>query len=133
MIDLWEAVFLSPWWWLARIAVTTGVVSHFFYTWGWGDASYGDNTTDDGDAAVHIGLPDDEWHRRRRRAFRAVSVMGFLPVGLFFVDIGFLVALACVGLASRRAFRQGVYDADRRKFRQWFGEGARPLFPGKRA
>jgi len=126
---MWNDIFGS-WAWLLLHALYLAVtVPWFFYCWGWGDADFSDDTTEDGDAAVHIGEPDDLWHLRRRLAFRAVVLGGFFPSGFFVGDILRLALLGLIAYFSRRFFRQGVWDADYSKFRRWFGPNAKPLFP----
>jgi len=89
---------------LTTIAIAWGIYSTiggiisawFLYTWGWGDASWGDKT-------IHPGTPDDLWHRRRRRAFYAVAIWNC---------IGNPIALVLLAIFGRQIFRRGVWDVD---------------------
>jgi hypothetical protein len=130
MIESWDVVFGSFAWQIVRWMYVVTSSTWFFYAWGWGDVSYTDDTTEDGDAAVAIGEPDDPWHRRRRYANRAVVAAIFAPTGKFWFDVGLLLALAIVAVSSRPAFRQGVWDGDYRSFRRWFGPDEKPMMPG---
>ena len=126
IVEAWESLFGSPVWLIVRWLYCALSATWFFYVWGWGDVSYFDDTTEDGDAAVHVGLPDDPWHRRRRYANRAIAIAVFLPVGEIWIDGGMMAGLVVVAVASRKAFRQGVWDGDPREFRRWFGASAKP-------
>lgn len=83
------------------------VTMNFMYTWGWGDAGYGNSR-------VHKGIRGDEWHRRRRFAFYSVVIWASL-----FNPIAWVI----LALRGRKIFRRGVYDVDGGiTHRRWYGE-----------
>jgi len=92
--------------WLAYSTIGGIISAWFLYTWGWGDASWGDKT-------IHPGTPNDLWHRRRRRAFYAVAIWAVC---------GNPVALIFLAFEGRKIFRSGVWVADNgMTHRRWYG------------
>ena len=85
-------------------AAGTVVAAHALHVWGWGDATFGDRRN-------HLGIPDDAWHKRRRKAGYAVLVFaaGLNPI--------FVAFLAWKG---RALFRGGVWEASPETYRAWF-------------
>lgn len=82
----------------------------FLFTWGWGDATWGD-------PIIHPGHPDDQWHKQRRKYFYQLVIAAFLP-GYWILN---LVLLALLGIFGRKIFRGGVKHADPETYRRWYG------------
>tara|TARA_R110000765_G_scaffold417404_1_gene519863 strand:- start:92 stop:397 length:306 start_codon:yes stop_codon:yes gene_type:complete len=92
--------------WLVYSAIGGIISMWFLYVWGWGDASWNK-------PPIHIGLPSDLWHRRRRRAFYAVAIWAV---------VGNPFCLLILGVFGRQTFRKGVWDVDDgNTHKRWYG------------
>lgn len=79
-------------------------VARLTYIQGWGDATYEDGIN-------HKGEPDDDWHKRRRRARYIASV--------FCATLNPVVVLI-VAYYGRRLFRAGVESGNPEKHGRWY-------------
>jgi hypothetical protein len=92
--------------WMAYSIIGLFIAMFFLYVWGWGDASWNK-------PPVHVGKPDDLWHRRRRKAFYLVAI---------WACVGNPIALVWLALRGRHIFRCGVWDVDSGEtHKRWYG------------
>ena len=107
---MWMILFIV---WLVLSTIGSMLSLFFMYTWGRGDADFGDNTTEDGDPAYNTGYSGDPWHRYRRKSFYPTAFFStlFNPAGV--------VLLLVFG---RRLFRMGVKKASPVVHERWFPE-----------
>ena len=93
--------------WFGGSCLGSLISFYFIYTWGWGDAAWGDKV-------LHTGHSDDEWHKRRRRAFYLIAFWSCLlnPFALIFF----------AGKGGRNLFRAGVASYSSETYRRWYGE-----------
>jgi hypothetical protein len=91
--------------WTIYSLIGFGIAVWFLYVWGWGDASWNK-------PPMHIGKPDDLWHRRRRRAFYLVAI---------WACVGNPICLVLLALFGRSIFREGVWTVDNGEtYRRWY-------------
>lgn len=75
------------------------------YIWGWGDAQYGKEPD-------YMGVRNDRWHKRRRKAAYLAIAVGGLPE---------LLPVAIVAPFAKKLFRWGVWKMDNGlTYRRWF-------------
>jgi hypothetical protein len=93
--------------WAVWSLLGTGVAFYFIYTWGWGDAAWGDKK-------LHPGTPNDAWHVRRRKAFYLVAFWACClnPIALILFALKY----------GRKVFRVGVKNASTTIYTRWYGD-----------